>query len=79
MIPSPAPSWRKLAGVALILLMILFWAGLVASLAPTVGRWPIVIQAIFYLLMGLVWIAPLKPVVRWMETGRFRARLAPRD
>jgi hypothetical protein len=25
---------------------------------------------VFYLFTGLIWIAPLKPVLRWMETGR---------
>jgi hypothetical protein len=71
--PSPAPSFRALAGIALILLLILFWAGLVASLARTVARWPVLVQALFYLIMGIAWIIPLKPLVRWMQTGRFRA------
>ncbi|HZG47223.1 MAG TPA: DUF2842 domain-containing protein, partial [Allosphingosinicella sp.] len=33
--------------------------------------WPL--QAIFYLAAGTVWILPLKPLLQWMETGRFRA------
>ena len=67
------PSSRKLAGIVLILLLIVLWAAFVASLAPFVGRWPILVQAPFYLVMGLVWIAPLKPLVRWMESGRRRS------
>lgn len=70
----PAPSTRKLAGTGLILLLIVVWATFVASLAPVVGHWPILIQAAFYLIMGIVWIIPLKPLVRWMQTGSFRAR-----
>ena len=66
------PSVRKLAGIALILLLIVFWAAFVASLAPLVGRWPILVQAPFYLVMGLAWIVPLKPLVRWIESGRWR-------
>lgn len=66
------PSWRKPAGIALILLLILFWAGLVAQLSGVVGRWPALVQAPFYLVVGVIWIAPLKPLIRWMETGRFR-------
>jgi len=31
-----------------------------------------VLQTLFYLVAGLVWILPLKPLLRWMETGRFR-------
>ena len=67
----PQPSARKLLGIALILLIIIVWAALVASLAPFVGSWPVLIQAPFYLIMGLAWIIPLKPLVRWIETGRF--------
>jgi uncharacterized protein DUF2842 len=74
MLQPPRPSSRKLAGIALILLLIVVWATFVANLAPVVGQWPILIQAAFYLIMGIVWIIPLKPLVRWMQTGSFRAR-----
>ena len=66
------PSWRRGAGIAAILLLILFWAILVASLSTLVGRWPILVQALFYLIMGIAWIAPLKPLLRWSQTGRWR-------
>lgn len=69
---TPQPSTRKLAGIALILLLIVFWAAFVATLAPTVSRWPIPVQAGFYLFMGIVWIIPLKPLIRWIQTGSFR-------
>ena len=68
-----AASSRKGAAIALILLLILLWAALVASLAQIVGKWPVLVQAPFYLVMGIAWIMPLKPLIRWMETGRFRA------
>ena len=77
--PHPSPSTRTLAGIALILLLIVVWAALVASLARFVGGWPILVQAPFYLIMGMVWIIPLKPLVRWMQTGRFRDSDRPRD
>ena len=68
----PQPSARTLAGIALILLLILVWASFVASLSPFVGRWPVIVQALFYLIMGIAWIIPLKPLVRWMQTGSWR-------
>jgi hypothetical protein len=61
------PSARKLAGIGAILLLILIWAALVASLAPFVGKWPVLVQAPFYLVMGIAWIIPLKPLVRWAQ------------
>jgi len=69
--PSLKPSWRKGAGIALILLLILIWAVLVASLSPWVGQWPVLVQAAFYLVMGIAWIIPLKPLIRWSQTGRW--------
>jgi hypothetical protein len=72
--PRTEPSMRKLAGIALIVLLIVLWAGFVASLAPIVGRWPIMVQAPYYLFMGIAWIIPLKPLVRWIESGSFRTR-----
>jgi len=70
--PDPEPSSRKLVGIGLILLLIALWATFVASLAQVVGQWPILVQAVFYLVMGIAWIIPLKPLVRWIQTGSFR-------
>ena len=66
------PSWRKPAGIFAILALITVWAVLVASLSTLVGEWPVLIQTIFYLVAGIAWILPLKPLLRWMETGRFK-------
>jgi hypothetical protein len=45
---------------------------IVVTIAGRIGAiaWPL--QALFYLVAGLVWILPLKPLLRWMETGRWR-------
>ena len=69
----PSPSSRSLAGIVIILVLIAVWALLVASLSPAVGRWPVLVQALFYVVVGTVWIIPLKPLIVWMVTGRFRA------
>ena len=72
MVPMTEPSWRKPAGIFAILVLIAAWAVLVASLSGTVSGWPWPLQALFYLVTGLVWVIPLKPLLRWMETGHFR-------
>lgn len=69
----PQPSWRKPAGIGLILLLILVWAVIVATVAGRIGAMPWWLQLLFYVAAGLVWILPLKPLLRWMETGRWRA------
>ena len=68
------PSPRKLAGIAIILAIIVIWAIFVASLAPFVGKWPVLVQAPYYLFVGVAWIIPLKPLIRWIQTGSFRVR-----
>ncbi len=66
------PSWRKPVGVLAILLLITIWAILVASLSALVGGWPILLQSIFYMVAGISWIFPLRPLLRWMELGKWR-------
>lgn len=70
MAAPPQPSVRKLAGMLLIILLIVLWAGFIALFAPAIGRWPVLVQAVFYLVTGIVWIAPLKPLLRWTESGQ---------
>ena len=66
------PSWRKPAGALLILLLIALWCVLVVSLSATVNEWAWPFQLVFYLVTGIIWIMPLKPLLLWMETGRWR-------
>ncbi len=73
----PPPSYRKVVAAALIVLLILLWALLIAIFAPYLSRWPVLVQALFYLFMGIAWIIPLKPLLRWSETGRWSA--LPKD
>ena len=70
--PMNEPSWRKPAGVFLILAIIVVWAVIVASLADHLDGVPILIQTLFYLAAGIVWIFPARRVLVWMELGRWR-------
>ena len=70
---DPQPSWRKPAGMFLILALIVVWAVLIASLSPWIGGLPGILQIIVYLVTGIIWIIPLKPLLSWMETGRWRS------
>ncbi|OJY67066.1 MAG: hypothetical protein BGP16_17855 [Sphingobium sp. 66-54] len=66
------PSWRKPAGMFAILAIIAVWAVIVASFAPVIAGWPRVVQMIVYIVAGIVWIFPTRPLLQWMETGRWR-------
>ncbi|QIG80534.1 DUF2842 domain-containing protein [Stakelama tenebrarum] len=72
--PEWQPSWRKPVGMIAICLFILVWVVLIASFATTLATLPMWLQLLIYVFFGLVWIwiAPLKPLLRWMETGRWR-------
>jgi hypothetical protein len=70
------PSWRKPVGAFAIIALIVVWCVAVASLSRIVGEWPVLIQLVFYVFTGIVWILPLKPLLLWMETGRWRV---PKD
>ena len=69
---DPQPTWRKPAGVGLILILIALWAWLVTTAVGAMGDLPVIALTIIYAVAGVVWIAPLRPILIWMETGSFR-------
>ena len=66
------PSWRKPAGIALILLLIAVWAFVVVTIAERLPALPWPLKALFFVAAGIAWILPLKPLLRWMELGKWR-------
>ena len=66
------PSWRKPAGIFLILLLIAIWAWIVATVADWLPALPWPLLAFYYVAAGIVWILPLKPLLRWIELGSAR-------
>lgn len=66
------PRARPTAGAFMIIGVIIVWAALIAAVSDVVTRWPAFVQLIFYIVAGIVWILPLKPILRWSETGRWR-------
>lgn len=69
---GPTPSWRKPVGALGIVLYIAVWTVVVTTFSAEIGSLPVLVQLLIYVALGVVWIAPLKPVLRWMETGRWR-------
>ena len=66
------PTWRQPAGILLILVWITAWCVGVASIGGRITEAPIWAQTPFYLVAGIAWIFPLGPLIRWMQTGRWR-------
>jgi hypothetical protein len=72
-LPVSEPSLRKPAGVALMLVGIGVWAVIVVSLVEALDL-PGWAEAIAYLAGGIawLWVLPMKRLLLWMETGRWR-------
>jgi len=70
--PPPPPTWRKPAGVFAMLSLIAGVSLIVVSLSDTIGALPIWAQSLIYMFAGTIWIAPLRPLMIWMETGKWR-------
>lgn len=66
------PSWRKPVGMLFILLIIAVWAIIIASFSRVIGSWPGIVQLVVYVVAGIIWIFPVRPLLTWMEIGRFR-------
>ena len=67
------PTWRIPVGLLLLIAALLVYALLVALfVAPFLGGWPVLVQAPVYLVLGMVWLLPLRRFMIWMETGRWR-------
>ena len=67
------PSWRKPAGMIAILGIVAIWAALIATFSEQIGSWHWAAQLLFYAFAGIIWIFPVRPILVWMELGRWRA------
>jgi predicted membrane channel-forming protein YqfA (hemolysin III family) len=66
------PTWRQPAGIVLILVWIAAWSVAAVSASVLIAGLPAPVHILYYLIAGIVWILPLKPLLCWMETGRWR-------
>ncbi len=66
------PTLRKPMGVLALVAGIAAYAVLIATAAPWIGQLHALVQAPIYLVLGIIWILPLKPLLRWMETGKWK-------
>jgi len=72
-VAAMTPSSRKPAGVLAIVVGLVVYAGAVSRLLGPIGQLPWYGAVPLYLLLGCLWLLPLKPLLQWMETGSWRA------
>ena len=59
---------RALIGTIVILGFVIVYAPLAMALADSrISQTPAFVQTVLYCLLGIAWIFPLMPVIRWME------------
>ncbi len=66
------PNWRIPVGILALLLGLSIYAIVIARYGPSlIGAWPILAQTLVYLVLGVIWLLPLKRFLIWMETGKW--------
>jgi len=70
-IADKRPTWRKPVGILALLMALALYAGLVVRLAGPIGGLPVLAQALAYVVLGTIWLLPLRRFLIWMETGRW--------
>ena len=66
------PTWRIPFGVLSLFIGLMVYGLLIARfIAPLIGGWHALLQTPVYLLLGVIWLLPLRRFMIWMETGRW--------
>ena len=66
------PSWRKPIGMLFIIFLILLWCGIAVTFIDKISQLNFWLQLPIYMTLGIAWIFPVKPLLLWMNTGKFR-------
>ncbi|MFM7404298.1 MAG: DUF2842 domain-containing protein [Erythrobacter sp.] len=66
------PTWRIPFGIVSLFILLIIYGVLIARYASEfIGRWSGGVQTVIYVVLGLIWLLPLKRFLIWMETGRW--------
>jgi hypothetical protein len=62
---------RKFIGAVAMLVFVIVYALIAMMLAQAraTQEAPVLLQTLIYAVLGLAWILPLMPLIRWMEGG----------
>jgi len=66
------PTWRIPIGVLVLFAALLVYGIVIARYVPgIIGTWPTLAQTPVYIVLGLLWLLPMRRFLIWMETGRW--------
>jgi len=64
------PTWRIPFGIVSLFVLLIVYGVVIARYAPDIiGSWSGGAQAVVYVVLGLIWLLPLRRFLIWMETG----------
>ena len=66
------PTWRIPFGILALLLGLGLYALAVMWASQWIERLPNLAQAVVYLVLGVIWLLPLRRFLVWMETGSWK-------
>jgi hypothetical protein len=59
---------RSFVGAIVMIAFVLIYAPLAMALADSrIAQAPPLVQSVLYAILGIAWIFPLMPLIRWME------------
>jgi hypothetical protein len=67
------PTLRIPLGILALVATLAIYAVAVMWASQWIGRLPVLAQAPVYLVLGTIWLLPLRRFLIWMETGRWNA------
>lgn len=67
------PTWRIPIGIlGLLVALALYGIAIATWIAPAIEGWNALLQTLVYLVLGVLWLVPLRRFLIWMETGSIR-------
>lgn len=59
---------RKLLGTVVIIIFVMIYGPVAMALAESrIADLPGILQAVAYMVLGLAWVLPVMPVIKWMQ------------
>ena len=58
---------RKPVAMATMLVVMVIYIGIAATIGTRLTDAPRLVQLIYYVVAGVAWVFPLKPVLNWMN------------
>ncbi|WP_271438843.1 DUF2842 domain-containing protein [Pontixanthobacter luteolus] len=66
------PTARIPLGILGLLIALTIYGVVLARYLPDlIGDWPTLAQTLIYIVLGVIWLLPLRRFLVWMETGKW--------